>query len=138
MIMTLRLDTAGLRQMIEDNPEFKIEIQQSVINNIKSDNIEFAVRDRIASVLKDMAENTGNYYNPKIKIVDPVVLSAIKAAVEMVVKEMAGAAITNSVRDLIEQERTKLRAELKTAAREAVMLAITPEMAKEILIAKLV
>lgn len=137
-MMTLRLDTTGLRQMIEDNPEFKLEIQQSVINNIKSDNIEFAVRDRITSLLKDMAVNEGSHYSPKIKIVDKTLLTAIRVAVQNEVKEIASAAIKNSISELIEQERTKLRSELKAVTRDAVMLALTPEMAKEILLAKLI
>jgi hypothetical protein len=137
-MMTLRLDTTGLRQMIEDNPEFKLEIQQSVINNIKSDNIEFAVRDRITSLLKDMAVNEGSHYSPKIKIVDKTLLTAIKVAVQNEVKEIASAAIKNSISELIEQERIKLRSELKAVTRDAVMLALTPEMAKEILLAKLI
>lgn len=138
MSMTLRLDTAGLRQMIEDNPEFKIEIQQSVINNIKSDNIENAVRDRITTVLKEMAVNEGNYYSPKLKIVDKTLLAAISSAVALIVNEVAETQIKNRIDDLITGERLALRKELKTLLKEYMIESLTPEMAKEILISKLV
>lgn len=137
MSMTLRLDTAGLRQMIEDNPEFKIEIQQSVLNNIKADNVDNAVRERITQVLRSMGTG-GDYYNRKITITDADLISAIKTVVDEQVKLLTEKSVKNAVEDLIANERLALRKELRTTLKEALLESLTPEMAKEILIAKLV
>lgn len=137
MSITLRLDTTGLRKMIEDNPEFKIEIQQSVINNIRQDNIEAAVRDRIQSVLRSMGTG-GDYYNRKITITDELLLSAIREVVKEQVLRMSDVAIKARVDDLIVTERLAIRKELKTLLKELMIESLTPEMAKEILLAKIV
>lgn len=137
MSITLRLDTTGLRKMIEDNPEFKIEIQQSVINNIRQDNIEEAVRSRIQSVLRSMGTG-GDYYNRKITITDELLLSAIREVVKEQVLLMSDVAIKARVDDLIVTERLAIRKELKTLLKELMIESLTPEMAKEILLAKIV
>jgi hypothetical protein len=136
-MITLRLNTESLRAMIEENPEFKLEIQKSVINNIKDDNIENAVRDRITAVLKSMG-NGGDYYNRKITITDTDLIAAIKTVVDEQVKLQSTTAIKNAVADLVITERTVLRKELKLLLKEEMIDVLTPEMAKEILLAKLV
>lgn len=136
-MITLRLNTESLRAMIEENPEFKLEIQKSVINNIKADNIDNAVRDRITAVLKSMGTG-GDYYNRKITITDTDLISAIKTVVDEQVKLQSTTAIKNAVADLVITERTALRKELKLLLKEEMIDVLTPEMAKEILLAKLV
>lgn len=133
MSITLRLDTQGLRAMIEDNPSFKLDIQQAVVNNIKNDHIEAAVRDRVALVLKGMATASGSYYSPKYTITDKGFLEAIaaasKVAVDASIDEAIKSRISAHVAQAVETEREVLRRELKSLLKELV----TPEMAREIM-----
>lgn len=131
-MITLRLDTTGLRAMIEDNPDFKLELQQAVINNIRQDNIEAAVRDRVTAVLKGMTQNTGTYYSPKYAITDKDFLGAIavasKTAVSAAINEAITSQINTAVFSAVEAERVRLRIELKSLLKELV----TADMAREI------
>ena len=134
--MKLRLDTAGLRALIADNPEFEIEIQQVVINNIKADQIENAVKARIEGYLQSLCHKSSGW-NPTYTVKDPGLERAIKAAVELAVKEFASPIIKGAIEDAIIAERVRLRNDMANIAKEALLLAITPEMAKEIMLAKL-
>lgn len=137
MSITIRLDTGGLRKIIEDNPEFKVELQQSVLNNIKADNVDAAVRDRITAVLKSMGSG-GDYYNRKITITDQNLIDAIKTVVDEQVKILTAKSVKNAIDDLLITERTFMRKEMKLLLKELMIEALTPEMAKEILLTKLV
>lgn len=137
MSMTIRLDTQGLRNLIEDNPEFKVEIQQCVMNNIKSDNMDNAIRDRIATVLRSMGTG-GDWTNRKITITDVNLIDAIKTVVDEEVKVLTAKSVKNAIDDLLVTERTFLRKELKLLLKDHMIDVLTPEMAKEILLTKLV
>lgn len=138
--MTLRLDTAGLRSLIEENQDFKIEIQQSVMNNIRQDNIEHAVRERINTVLKTMCvrKDNNSWYNPKLKVNDQYLLDAIRETVVQEVKEQASRVIQDTVHDVLIAERARFTKDMNVAVKDAMLLALTPEMAKEILLTKLI
>lgn len=136
--MVLRLDTNGLRSLIADNPEFEIEIQNSVINNIRQDVTENAVRERITSVLRDMSAREGNWYNSNLRIKDQQLIDAMKAVVSEHVSQITSSVIKDAVADLIAVERTRVARDMKESVRDAILLALTPEMAKEILLAKLI
>lgn len=137
--MKLRLDTEGLRSLIKDNPEFEIEIQQAVMNNIRQDQIEHGVRERINTVLRSMCvkKESGSWYNNKLKISDQFLLDAIRETVVQEVKEQATRVIQDTVHDVLIAERARFTKDMNTSVKEAMLLALTPEMAKEILLAKL-
>lgn len=134
--MTLRLDTAGLRSLIQDNPEFEIEIQQAVMNNIKADQIDNAIQAKLTSALNGMCTREG--WSGKVTITDPKFLDAIRIVVEDKVKEISDKVIKGAVQDLLTHERFRVQRELGATVKEAMLLTITPEMAKEILLAKLI
>jgi hypothetical protein len=138
MSITLRLDTTGLRKMIEDNPEFKIEIQKGVLDNINSDNIEQAVRTKIEIVLRSMCKEEGNYYNKKYTITDAKLIEAMRLIVEQQVVELSETAIKNNIADIISGIALELRRDMKANLKASILEVMTPELAKEILIAKLV
>lgn len=134
--MTLRLNTAGLRSLIRDNPEFEIEIQQAVMNNIKADQIDNAIQAKLTAALNGMGTREG--WSGKVTITDPKLLDAMKVVVEEKVKEISDKVIKGAVQDLLTYERIRVQRELGAGVKEAILLAITPEMAKEILLAKLI
>lgn len=135
--MIIRLDTNGLRKLIEDNPSFKLEIQKNVMDNIKSDQMVESINTRINQVLDGMITKSGGW-NPKYSVKDAKLLEALKSTVSQVVEELAQQKIENLTMRIVEQERAKIRNELTNITKEALMSAITPEIAKEILLKKLV
>lgn len=136
MSMKLRLDTAGLRALVADNPEFEVEIQQAVLNNIKADNIEQAVKARIEGYLQSLCHKSSSW-NPTYTVKDPGLEKAIRAAVQLAVQDLASPIIKAAIDSAIVTERARLRLDMANIAKDALQLAITPEMAKEIMLAKL-
>ena len=140
-MMTLRLDTEGLRSLIKENPSFKLDIQQAVLDNIKRDNIQEAVKARIDQCLASMCTKGGTYYAPTFKATDPALIKAITDVVQEEAKRILGDTVLQNVEfqitRLVEQERAKIREIFKDQAKEALLLAITPEMAREIVLQKL-
>jgi hypothetical protein len=137
-MMTLRLDTTGLRKLIEENPSFKLDVQNAVLENIRKDCVDEAVKARLDQCLKGMMENKGTYYSPVYVVKDKKLQDAIMAVVTDAVEDMATKYIESRIDQMIEQERAKIRKDLQAGAKEAMMAAITPEMAKEILLSKLI
>lgn len=133
MTMKLRLDTAGLRALIESNPELEIEIGKAILDNIKADQLAGKVEARIQEVLKSMVTQEGTYYQPKYVIKDKQFLAAIsaasKVAVESAIDDALKEHIHTAVTNAVEQERIRLRVEFKTLLKELV----TPEMARDII-----
>lgn len=138
-MMNLRLDTSALRALIKDNPTFSLEIQKNVMDNIKKDQLDEAVKTRLNQALNSMMEKSGSYYSPTYHIKPGSKLhDAMVSTVAGVVEELAIEKVQSLTARLIEQERAKIRNELQAFAKEAMMLAVTPEMAKEILLKKLI
>lgn len=138
MSMTLRLDTAGLRSLIEDNPEFKIEIQQSVMNNINRDNLDEAVRVRLELLLASMCTEEGSYYNRKLVAKDPKLVAALTECVREQAQLISANVIQNLVEARIAAEMVNAQKVLTATMKEIMITTLTPELAKEILISKLV
>lgn len=59
MSMTLKLDTAGLRALIKDTPEFKLQITNAVMNNIKDDHVQESIKRKLLTVIEDLIERRG-------------------------------------------------------------------------------
>lgn len=138
-MMNLRLDTSALRALIKDNPTFALDIQKNVMDNIKKDQLDEAVKTRLNQALNSMMEKSGSHYSPTYYIKPGSKLhDAMVATVAGVVEELAIEKVQSLTARLVEQERAKIRNELQAFAKEAMMLAVTPEMAKEILLKKLI
>lgn len=137
MTMTLRLDTAGLRSLIEDNPEFKIDIQKSVMDNINKENMDNAIRSRLETVLRSMGTG-GDYYNRKITLTDPTLIEAMNYVVKEQVEKLSDKLIEGIVNDKIQQRLLHVQSELRSTIKETMISVLTTETAKEILLAKLV
>lgn len=138
MSMTLRLDTAGLRSLIEDNPEFKIEIQKAVLNNINQDNLDSAVTARLEALLSNMCSEEGSYYNKKLVAKDPKLVAALTECVREQAQLISAKVIQNLVEEKIAAEMVNSRKVLTATIKEIMITTLTPELAKEILLAKLV
>ncbi|WYN05111.1 hypothetical protein ISREJYDI_CDS0150 [Pseudomonas phage UNO-G1W1] len=133
--MKLRLDTAGLRALIADNPTFEVEIQKAVIDNIKNDNIQQAVIDRVNGCLDKMAPRE-NYYGTARVIKDPKLLEVINAAVRAEVKAALTQAVEDAVASATNAIDLRVRQEVKKVAKEVVLESLTAEDAKLILMEK--
>lgn len=138
MSITMRLDTAALRAMIEENPEFKLEIQKNVLDNINKDNLDQCVRQKVEGLLLAMCQKSGSYYKPIYTMKDPNLVLAITNIVTVVAQDVAGDKIKQMVDTAIQEASTRVRQELRTTIKDAILDVVTPEMAKEILISKLV
>lgn len=138
MSITMRLDTAALRAMIEENPEFNLEIQKNVLDNINKDNLDQCVRQKVEALLLAMCEKSGSYYNPTYTMKDQNLVLAITNIVTVVAEELAGEKIKKMVEAAIQDASMVVRRELRTTIKDAILDVVTPEMAKEILLAKLV
>lgn len=136
--ITMRLDTAALRAMIEDNPEFKLDIQKNVLDNINKDNLDNCVRQKVESILLQMCEKGGSYYQPIYTMKDKQLVDAITRVVESVSSQVANDKIKAAVDSAVHDASIRVRQELRTTIKDALLDVVTPEMAKEILIAKLV
>jgi len=136
MTMTLRLDTAGLRSMIAENPTFAIEIQQAVLNNIRADNIQQAVIDRVNGCLDKMAPKEG-YYSTTRVIKDQKMLDVINATVRAEVSVALKVAIEDAVSSATNAIDLRIRQEVKKVAKEVLLESLTAADAKAILLEKL-
>lgn len=138
MSITMRLDTESVRALIRENETFKLEVQQAVINNIRADNIEEAVKARVDRVLKEMTTESGPWNNRKLTITDPKLSEAIAAIVKEQVGEVVKATVKNAVEAAVLLERKVIRRDMASAVREILNEHLTPTMAKEILLSKLI
>lgn len=136
--ITMRLDTAALRAMIEENPEFKLEIQKNVLDNINRDHLDECIRQKVEALLLSMCEKGGSYYTPIYTMKDKNLVSAITTVVGVVAEQIAAEKVKTMVTAAIQDTTTLVRRELRTTIKDAILDTVTPEMAKEILIAKLV
>jgi len=134
----MRLDTESVRALIRENETFRLEVQQAVINNIRADNIEEAVNARVDRVLKGMTEESGPWNNKKLTITDPKLRDAISAIVKEQVGDVVKATVRNAVEDAVLLERKVIRREMGDMVREILAEHLTPTMAKEILLSKLI
>lgn len=57
--ITIKLDTTGLRTLIADNPEFKVELMSAVMSNIKSDLLTDSLEQKLKSVFSNMVSTSG-------------------------------------------------------------------------------
>ena len=137
MTIKMRLDTQSLRDLLEANPDLEIEIGKEVINNIKDDLIKRGIDNKIDEQLKGLMVNTGTSWNPKWVAKDPRIKEAIEVVIRSTAHEKLGEAIdrlvSERVNSLIMAERTRLALEIKAN----VAAAITPEIAREVLLAVL-
>lgn len=140
--MKLTLDTQSVRSLIKDNEAFEVELRQCVINNIRDDILEKALTEKINSHVNSMCENVGNYYSPKWQITDKRFLEMMREVVKETVASTAHATIKLRIEEMIQQEQLHMRKELgklvTEIAKDALTLAITPEIAREIMIKKLI
>lgn len=129
MTLKLRLDTAGLRALIAENPELELEIGREVMNNIKADNIATGVAAQITECLNSMVKRTGYYNDRKIVAKAPELVAAIRAEVDRVVAESLGAMIYERVEVASRMAQAALVKEFRGCFADMV----TPEMARDIL-----
>lgn len=136
-MIKMRLDTDALRALIKDNPEIEVEIGKAVMDNIKSDQLQGKVEAKIAEILKNMTENKGDWRTPNhvIKCLE------MKAAIKVIVNELVGVQIKETVDNLLDARVTQLLTReterLRDDLREAMFELLTPEMAKELMREKL-
>lgn len=134
MTIKMRLDTDGLRALIKDNPEIELEIGKEVLNNISTDQIKNKVEAQISTVLSGMVTNQGSWHNPSYVIKDAYLRKAIDAAVTTAVAEKVDQTIQDKIQSLVSPalriEREYLIKDIKGLIKEAV----TPEMAREVLL----
>jgi hypothetical protein len=135
--MTLRLDTAGLRSLIAENPAFSVEIQQAVLNNIRNDNIQQAVVDRVNGCLDKMAPRESYYGSARI-IKDQKLLEVIHATVRAEVSESLKQAVEDAVSSATNSIDLRIRQEVKKLAKEIILESLTSADARAILLEKLV
>lgn len=141
MTIKMRLDTAGLRALIAENPELEVEIGQEVLKNIRDDvvgqQVSAAVTRITDQVVRGMVEREGGYYSQKYVVKDPNVLKAIQDAVAAISVEAVTASVESTaataVGKIIAREKEVLREEMRTRLREL----LTPEMARKILMEKI-
>ncbi|UAV89631.1 hypothetical protein [Pseudomonas phage COT4] len=137
MTIKMRLDTEGLRALIKDNPEIELEIQQSVLNNIKLDTIKRGVEAQIEACLKGLVRNEGSHWQPRYVPVDKqftalmqkVVVEAVTAFTNEGLKQHVEEYAKNVVRIEASHVGKDLKAILQTL--------VTEDMAKEIMREKL-
>jgi hypothetical protein len=135
--MTLRLDTAGLRSLIAENATFAVEIQQAVLNNIKNDNIQQAVIDRVNGCLDKMAPKE-SYYGSARVIKDERIREVINKVVQAEVSGYLKQAVEDAVNSATNAIDTRIRQEVKRLAKEVLLETLTASDAKLILMEKLI
>lgn len=132
MTIKMRLDTAGLRALIESNPLLEIEIGREVINNIKTDVVTRGVETQIMACLKGMVTSSGGW-NPTYTAKSPELIKAVTAAAAVAVEEAVASklqdVISSRVTTALQYERELFTREMKKLLQELV----TPEMAREIM-----
>lgn len=137
MTIKMRLDTEGLRALIASNPELEVEIGKEVMKNISDDKVREKVEARIAGVLSSMITQTGSWHNPTYEIKNANLLKAVNAAavaaIGTVVDKNLDTIIKERVSSAIRVERESLIRDIKSLIKEAV----TPEMAREVLLMSL-
>lgn len=141
MSIKMRLDTAGLRALIADNPELEVEIGKEVLKNIKDgfvrETIEKALEGRVALIMSSFVENKGSRWQPKYvpvhegftQVVNTLVREVIKEESERILAERLQVAVDGA----IQSAQISLARGLHAMLREQ----ITPELAKEIIREKL-
>lgn len=132
--MKLRLDTAGLRAMIADNPELEVELGKAVLNNIRQDITEDKVQQTIDKVLSGMVEKVGHWQNQRYEVRS----DELKRAINGLVNEYAGDRVRQVVEDIVTDKVQQLvhahvRANIKDILREVV----DSDMAKQLVLDKL-
>lgn len=132
--MKLRLDTAGLRALIADNPELEVEIGREVLNNIRKDITESKVSQAIELAVKGLTQTVGPWNNQRHEIRD----ENFKRAVNGLVNEYAGERVKQVVEDIVTDRvqqlvHSHIRANIKDILREVV----DADMAKQIMLEKL-
>lgn len=132
--MKLRLDTAGLRALIADNPELEVEIGKSVLNNIRKDVTESKVQVVVDKVLNDMVQKVGTWNNQRYEVRS----DDLKRAINGLVNEYAGDRVRQVVEEIVEGKvqqiiNSYVKANIKDILREVVDV----DMAKAIVLEKL-
>lgn len=137
MTIKMRLDTEGLRALIAENPELEIEIGREVMNNIKDDVLYKGITERINTVLSAMVVSRGMYHNRQYEIRDQNFLDAVGAVVKSVVESKTEALLAMEIQSQVAANMTRIRQDLKSEVRGMITQAITPEVAREVLLAAL-
>lgn len=137
MTIKMRLDTAGLRALIADNPELEVEIGQEVLKNIRQDAVQGAVMAQIEAILKGKCTQSGWGSSLKYTINDPKLKAAVAATVNEAVKAELDVVLKQVLDDRVALITNQLRRTLTDEVRGMIAATITPEMAKEILMEKL-
>lgn len=135
MSIQIKLDTQSLRDMLANNPDFKLLITQSVMNNIKNDVMMAGVNDKLKLILDDLTKRSYNYQKSQYEIVwnnsafetlvtnyinskiDGLLTSAIEykvnttvnAYVNREIKSLVEVAIDQAIDDDFIQERVNVR-----------------------------
>lgn len=134
MTIKMRLDTAGLRALIAENPELQVEIGKEVLNNIRSDVVQKNVDDAVKLAVEGMLKDNGYWSSPRYTVKDPKMLEAVNTVVKTTIEASMDKAIAEKVSALVSQavavEQTRLQRELKAVLQGV----ITPELARELLI----
>lgn len=132
MVMKIRLDTAGLRALIKDNPELEIEIGKEVLNNVRDDVIAGKVMTQIDACLRGMVVQTG-HWPAKYEAKSPELIAVVNAATKQIVEEL----VTKRLDGIIESRITAHLGTQRTvdtrALKEQLKELLTPEMARELL-----
>lgn len=135
-MITMRLDTTGLRALIADNPEFEVELQRAVVRNITDDLLRVNISKRIDEVLNTVAVKGGSYYSPTYTL-NPSFTAAVQTVIREQVQEIAVARLTTMVGDEIRTQMLKVRLELQGELKALMRTLLTPELATELVREKL-
>ena len=144
MSIQIKLDTQSLRDLLANNPDFKLLITQSVMNNIKNDVMMAGVTEKLKTILDDLTKRSYNFQKNQYEIVwnnsefetlvknyinskvDDLLTSAIEykvnttvnAYVNREIKNLVEIAIDQAIDDDYIQQRVneRVKAMLKTLA----------------------
>ena len=143
MTIKMRLDTAGLRALIKDNPEIELEIAQNVQDNIRDDLVKKGIDGALERALAELVYVSGwglhktVTMNHSIKqAVNDMILEHIEENAERFVK----AKLYDLVRVVFEEERKKLQKDLEAMQgllQDAMRSSVTKEFAEDLIKEKL-
>lgn len=135
-MIKMRLDTTSVRALIQDNPEFEVELQKAVMRNITDDLLKVNISKRVDEILNSLATRSGSYYSPTYTL-NP----GFAAAVQNIVNEQAAIVAEKRLEAIVTAEVAKqcarLRIELQGELKALMRVMLTPEMAAEIMREKL-
>lgn len=138
MTIKMRLDTAGLRALIADNPELEVQIGAEVLRNIadylKAERVEKAVERKLNTVLGDMVSRSWSGGGYRTTITNTDFKQAANAIVKEFVEHHAQHVLQTMATDIVRAVVKDIKAGLVKELHEKIAELITPETARAILL----